>query len=88
MEGCWTFQELQTRVFWEGIGVRDEGVEDFQVMKVNVNSVELVASEILPCKFAKFNNFLGMPLAGKKKEINSLLRNFFLISIHFVPIGT
>lgn len=35
---------------------------------------EVVKSESLPCKFAKFSSFVGMPLAGFKEEISSLLR--------------
>ena len=55
--------------------VRAEYVEDFRVLKANSDSMEeVVFSESLPCKFAKFSSFLGMLMVGFKKEITSLLR--------------
>ena len=64
----------------KGLSGRDlvlkaEDVDDFRVLEASSDLVgEMIFSESLPFKFAKFCNFLRMLVAGFKKEITSLFR--------------
>ena len=70
---CWSFQGRK----WWGLQVRIEEVDSLRDLDLGgiVEREEVVS---FPSGFVKFSNYLGMPVVGFKKEINSLLRKLEL----------